>query len=510
MTRVLVFAVVLACSGRALAAASVGAEDTRSSGRAQGAGGDQSATLGSTAPAVLRLDLAGAVARALEVSPRLERLGAQERSADAQRRMAESERWPQADVGASYSRRSEVPELSISVPTGDTAKPVEKITVFPNIQDNYRLRAGVAWPVYTGGRVRSQVEATQLGLKVAQSDTLAARADLVLEVKSAYWSLVTALESGRVLEEAIRSLDGHLKDAQNRETVGMAARNEVLAVQVERDRAELESIRATASAELAEAHLQRLLDLVPETKIEPAEPLAAPPPEAQDVEALVAEALASRADRTSLVTRAAAAQAQIGVERGARRPQVALSANYVYANPNRDIVPSEVAWKDTWDAGVSVSMSLFDGGRRSASVARAQAQADAARELVRDLDRGLRLEITQRALELSTASCPPARGRAGPRVGAGEPSCGRRSVSGRGVAVVRAAGCRDRPRTCLSRSHRGAGRPAPGGGRPRPCGGALVSCSGRSHFRARRACRREAALRGRGAAERGHRGSGAW
>ena len=39
----------------------------------------------------------------------------------------------------------------------------------------------------------------------------------------------------------------------------MAARNEVLAVEVERDRAELERLRAEAEAALADANLQRLL-----------------------------------------------------------------------------------------------------------------------------------------------------------------------------------------------------------------------------------------------------------
>jgi outer membrane protein len=98
-----------------------------------------------------------------------------------------------------------------------------------------------------------------------------------------------------------------------------------------------------------------------------------------------------------------AADALRGAEHGARLPQVALTGGYTYANPNRDIVPPEAAWKDTWDVGVSLSWSVFDGGRRSASEARARAQADAARASLRELDRAIRLEVTQRALELHTA-----------------------------------------------------------------------------------------------------------
>jgi len=183
----------------------------------------------------------------------------------------------------------------------------------------------------------------------------------------------------------------------------MAARNEVLAVQVERDRVELEGLRAEAAADLAEANLHRLLNLPPLARVDPAERLEASAVPRPDVEVLVAEAQAGRAERKALAARAAAAEAVTGAERGARLPQVALTGGYTYANPNRDIVPPTAYWEDTWDVGVGLSWNVFDGGRRSANEARARAQADAARQQLRELDRWIRLEVTQRALELRTA-----------------------------------------------------------------------------------------------------------
>jgi outer membrane protein TolC len=351
----------------------------------------------------LRLTVDETVARAIAASPRLGRLAALEAAAEAQARGARADRWPQVDLGAGYTRRSEVPELAIFAPTNNPAQPVERIVVFPNIQDNWRVRAGAFLPVWTGGRLGGQIEAAEQGKAAAGEDLRAGRADLVLETKGAYWSLVTARESVRVLQESIRAYDAHLGDARSRERFGMAARNEVLAVQLERDRVELERLRAEAAADLAEANLRRLLDLPPSTRVEPAEALedaVAPPP---DVEVLVAEAGAGRAERRALLARAAAADAVTGAERGARLPQVALSGGYTYANPNRDIVPPTSEWKDTWDVGVGLTWSVFDGGRRSANEARARALADAAREQLRDLDRTIRLEVTQRALELRTA-----------------------------------------------------------------------------------------------------------
>jgi outer membrane protein TolC len=352
---------------------------------------------------VVALTVEEAVARAIAVSPRLARLSALVTAAEAQARGARADRWPQVDLGAGYTRRSEVPELAIFAPTDDPAQPVERIVVFPSIQDNWRVRAGAVLPIWTGGRLGGQIDAAEQGKAAAGEDLRAGRADLVLETKNAYWSLVTARESVRVLQESMRAYDAHLADARNHERFGMAARNEVLAVQVERDRVELECLRAEAEADVGEANLHRLLDLPPRTRVEAREPLeasAVPPP---DVEALVAEAQAGRAERRALAARAAAAEAIAGAERGTRLPQVALTGGYRFENPNRDIVPPTPDWKDTWDVGVGLSWSVFDGGRRSANEARARAQAGAVREQLRELDRTIRLEVTERVLELRTA-----------------------------------------------------------------------------------------------------------
>jgi outer membrane protein len=354
-------------------------------------------------PSTLRLTVDETVSRAIAASPRIAGLSALEAAAEAQARGARASRWPQVDLAAGYTRRSKVPELTIFSPTGDPSEPVEPVVVFPNIQDNWSLRAGLFLPVWTGGRLGGEIGAAEQGQVAAGEDLRAAHSDLVLETKSAYWSLVTARESVRVLEESLRAYDAHLADARNRERFGMAARNEVLAVEVEKDRVELERLQAESGRDVAEANLRRLLDLSPDTRIEPVEPLEAPPVQPPDVEALVSQAQAGRAERKALAARAAAADSISKSERGTRLPQVGLTGGYTYANPNRDIVPPTATWKDTWDVGVGLSWSVFDGGKRSAAEARAQAEAQAAREQLRELDRAIRLEVTKQALELGTA-----------------------------------------------------------------------------------------------------------
>ena len=160
----------------------------------------------------------------------------------------------------------------------------------------------------------------------------------------------------------------------------MAARNEVLAVQVERDRVELDRLRAEAAADAAEANLHRLLDLPPVARVEPAEPLEASARRRRPTSRPSwPRPQAGRAERKALAARVAAAEAVTGAERGARLPQVALTGGYTYANPNRDIVPPTDRLEGHLGRGRGpVAGASSTAGRRSANEARARAQADAA------------------------------------------------------------------------------------------------------------------------------------
>ncbi len=346
----------------------------------------------------VRLTLAEAVERAVRSSPRLRHLGSLELASEESLRGARAQRLPSLDLTAGYTRSSDVPELTIALP-GATPR-----TIFPNIPDTYRARLGTTLPLYTGGRVAHTIASATGEREAAKNDREAGSHDLVLETTAAYWSLVTAREAARVLWEALASYGQHLVDARNRAEVGMAAGSEVLAVQVERDRAELARLEAESAAEAAEANLSRLLALEPRERVEPVEPLAAPDPAAlEDLEALAARALSDRPERAALVARVAAAEARAGVERAGLRPQVGLAAGYDYANPNRKVLPPEPEWRSTWDVGVSLSLNVFDGGRARAAAARAAALAEAAERDLEELDRRIRLEVTQRFLEIETA-----------------------------------------------------------------------------------------------------------
>ena len=345
----------------------------------------------------VRLTLAEAVERAVRDSARLRELGQLRIAAGADAAEASEARKPTLDLAAGYSRLSNVNEFLIPQPPG------EPPLGFLNLPNNYRLTARARLPLYAGGRIDGQIDATRETERAAALDIDASRRALSLETEVAYWGLVTALEIARVLGRGLEAFEAHLTDARNRERFGLAAANEVLAVEIERDRAELRRLRAEHAAELAEATLVHLLQLPSNAVIEPTEPLESAPPNSLNVEVLVEQALEARPERAGLLSRVRAAEAHVRVAGSTTRPQVGLTGGFMYANPNRNFVPPDEAWHTSWDVGVELSMRVFDGGRTLASVARAQANVEALRQRLDDFERSVWLQVTSAVLDVRTA-----------------------------------------------------------------------------------------------------------
>jgi len=274
--------------------------------------------------------------------------------------------------------------------------------IFPDIPDNYRGRLDLQWPIYTAGRADALAHAARSEVAAAGDELRAARADLRLEVTRAFWALVTARHTVRVFDEALRRTDAHLRDVRNRLDAGLVAPNDVLTAEARRARQEVQLIEARNVVDAATADLGRLTGLRPGTPIEPDAALTAGRLPAEPDAALVEEAQAARAERAAIEHRVEAAGAQREAAGAGARPQVSVIGGVDYARPNPRILPRRAEWDSSWDLGVTLSWSLWDGGRVKAHSAEASAVERAARERLREFDRTLAADVPQRRLDLAS------------------------------------------------------------------------------------------------------------
>ena len=294
--------------------------------------------------------------------------------------------------------QSDVPELTLTLPGAGAAHALPQ---HPQQLPRARRRCAAALHRRPAGERASTPRGREREAAAPDVDA-APRATSCWRRATAYWSLVTARESERVLREAARRLRGAPQGrAEPRATSGIAARNEVLAVQVERDRAELARLRAENAADVAEANLPRLLGL-PAGHARSSRPSrstarGAGAPERRRAPWSTA-ALEARPERAALRgAHRGRRGARASVEQRARAgPRPASRPATTTPTPTARILPPDATrGEDTWDVGVNRLLdALRRRPRRAAAARRPRRAPRRCEQQLEDLDRRMRLEVT--------------------------------------------------------------------------------------------------------------------
>ncbi len=352
-------------------------------------------------PVPARLTLQEALSRAIEASHILAELRAREGAATAVLDQRKASDMPNLSAQAGYRRTNHVEEFGVPQPN-----PPRIEIIYPDVPDNWRTRLDLAWPIYTGGRTGALEHAADAERLASGKDLESARADLVLETTRAFWALVTAAESVRVVGESITRIEAQHSDVKARFDAGFLPPNDVLTVATRVSQQRTLLLDTQNQRDSARAVLARLIGARVDADFEPEATLAEgalPVPASAQILDLMARALGARADRQALLFRVQGADARIDAARSGNRPSIGVAAGYDYARPNPVIFPRQDAWKTSWDAGINVSWTLWNGGRTGAEIAEAKQQATATRERLAEFDSQIALEIRQRQLDLATA-----------------------------------------------------------------------------------------------------------
>jgi outer membrane protein TolC len=345
---------------------------------------------------VLSLTLAEARVRALDASHRLAEVRARAAAAGAIVDARQAAERPLLAAQAGYTRTNHVLEFVVPTPTGAPR------VLYPDVPDNYRTRLDVQWPIYTGGRSDALIRVAQAEASAVTAEADVARADLRLEVSRAFWSVVTARATVTVLEQALARAEGNVADARARLNAGLVPPNEVASAEAQAARQRMLLVEARNLRDVSAADLARLVGANPGQQVEPRATLDEATALVPERDRLVAEARMQRAERMAIEQRIIVAQESRLAADATRRPQIAVGGGVDYARPNPRIFPRARQWDDSWDAGISVSLSLWDGGRAAAEKAQATQQGEAARQRLLDFDAVLDVELRQRSLEIAS------------------------------------------------------------------------------------------------------------
>ncbi|MBV9108439.1 MAG: TolC family protein [Gemmatimonadetes bacterium] len=259
--------------------------------------------------------------------------------------------------------------LEHAVDCATNSSPFSSLGSLPFGRENtWTLGLALSQNLFSGGRIAGQVDAASAGRRRAEIQLASTRAQLVLDVAQAYYNAALADRLVSIAEANLAQADETLRQVTLARQVGNQPEFELLRAQVTRDNQRPVVIQRRADRDLAYTRLRLLLDLPVDQAVTLTTPLndAAPVPVARFASNpnLIGDTTTSnRAPVRQAAEAVNAQEAQLRVAKSERFPSLSLVSNYQKVGYPGGFFP---AWSDfatNWTIGAQLSVPLFTGGR---------------------------------------------------------------------------------------------------------------------------------------------------
>lgn len=330
---------------------------------------------------VLTLDLA--VKLALQHHPALRAAEASAGAANAALRQARSNYFPTLNLSASTTRTEGAFVFNPSFPPRD-----QKYT-------NFATSLTAQQTLYDFGKTGSRVAASSNLREASAFDYHATRDNVSANAQLAYLNYLQAEQVVKVNEATVAQAEQHRVQAEAFHSVGKRPQFDVTQSEVDVANAKVSLIRSRNQARLAKVQLENAMGVHPNTNYSVSETFTITPFIAS-LDSAQALAQNARPDLRSAWARFQANEALVSMAWRQHLPTLSFSGNYIWSAFDFPLF-------SRWNAGVTLSLPLFQGFNVNAQVQQARASVDLARANLEMLRESVRLEIEQSYLEMKEA-----------------------------------------------------------------------------------------------------------
>jgi NodT family efflux transporter outer membrane factor (OMF) lipoprotein len=298
--------------------------------------------------------------------------------AAAQYRAARAAAWgaraglfPTVTAGASATRARGSSRTSAAAPSGATAPTTPAAT--SSTSSLYQVPVDFSYELDVWGRVRRLIESNVSTAQASAADLETIRLSLQAELATDYFTLRGLDAQKQLLDSTATAYQKALELTTNRYNQGVASGVDVAQAQTQLETTRAQSIDTEVQRDQLEHAIAVLTGRAPAELTLALAPIGVLPPEVPLT--LPSELLERRPDVAAAERRAAAANAQIGVQQAAYYPTISLTAA---AGFESSTLAKLFSWPSRfWSLGASAVETLFNGGARQAAVAQAEATYDA-------------------------------------------------------------------------------------------------------------------------------------
>lgn len=360
-------------------------------------------SLNTAKSADIELTIDKVVNLAIENSKLMNSSKAKVKSAKASVSELETNLLPKLNFTGSYTRLSDVKAFAFDPADVFPGVPSNPVVLNPIILDNFFLRLQVAQPIFTGFAISNAIESQEMMAKSSELDLANQEKNISLDAKTYFWTLYKAKRMLKVTEDNVRQLESHYERVKNMVEQGLLTDNDRLKVSVQLSDAKMRKLDAENGVQMATVYLNNMLGLDLTTTIELKTEELGKNNSNSSINELILFARENRKDIGSMEYMVKAAESGYEASKSGYYPQIALTGNLYYNNPNQRIMPNEANFQSTWDVGISLSYDIWNWNQTTYKSEKAEAQMIQAKESWEYMVDMTNVEVTQSVLNLENA-----------------------------------------------------------------------------------------------------------
>jgi len=252
-------------------------------------------------------------------------------------------------------------------------------------------------PIYSGGRLESQIDQAKLNLKVSDLNIEATKQQRKQTVTTYYFNVLQYRNALQISQGTVDNHLSHLKNVQAQHDAGMIPKSDVLSSEVSLANAQNSLIKAQNNYVLAVANLNNAIGLSLDSEIQLKEDLKY---EQYSLSLKDCEkyALANRPEMSQYQAKIAIALADGKIAKSGYQPTVTFAATEDWYD--KEFVGSI---HNNWLVGLTASFNLFDSGLVNSKVNQSKASLDTVQEQARQERDTILLEVRQYYLSMYEA-----------------------------------------------------------------------------------------------------------
>ena len=275
--------------------------------------------------------------------------------------------------------------------------PAEEATL--DLENIFLLNVSMKQPIYMGGKIREINKMAEQGEQLFKAKKKLTIIDVIVETDKKYWQVIALQEKVKLTRTYKEMIENLLSDLNNIYAEGIITKNEILKAKVKVNEVDLKLLKANNGLKLAQMALNQTLGFPLDTLVELTDSIILDY-NYQQKPALIKEAIQNRSEMDMLNSTIKIAKSTENLMKSRYKPNIGLSANYLFMNPN-PYNGFENELGGDWNVGVYVNIPIWHWNDKKHTIQAAKHKTNALREQYEETQELISLEVTQTEFKYS-------------------------------------------------------------------------------------------------------------